>query len=367
MKRLNKINLVYYDSETPKYTYNSIFLAGPTLRPDQQHLHNWRIDAIEYLKKKGYKGIVYIPEYEGNGKKLEYNEIIEWEKDKLDKADAILFYIPRDLKNNVLALTTNIEFGMYLKCGKIFVGAPKDADKTEYIQYKCKENKIDFFDNLNDEIDAILNYFNNYSLEQSYRIDAEIYIPLNIWTLDSFQGWYKSQLDVGNELRFANLDYVFIMPKARKVFLWILKVHMWVKSENRIKDNEFVLCRNDICSAMLYHLNDNILDTEIVLIKEFRSPVNNSESFVYELPSGSSIKIEENIDVIAGEIKEECGIDVDKNRIQYECERQVISTLSAHKNHLYSVELNDDETNGIEKLIEALEDNEDVVDWYGNF
>jgi 8-oxo-dGTP pyrophosphatase MutT (NUDIX family) len=83
-----------------------------------------------------------------------------------------------------------------------------------------------------------------------------------------------------------------------------------------------------------------MLDTEIIVIKEFRSPCRNEEAFVYELPGGSSFK--QNSDVFqtaANELFEECGIRVDKSRLVKQGSRQAAATVATHHVHLFSCEM----------------------------
>lgn len=113
----------------------SIFLAGPTNRDG---ITEWRIEACKYLNKYGFGGIVYIPEY--------YEEVFDntrieeqclWERSALDYADCILFWIPRDLKNDMPAFTTNVEFGTYLqkKPEQLVYGYPMESDKMRYLDW----------------------------------------------------------------------------------------------------------------------------------------------------------------------------------------------------------------------------------------
>lgn len=51
-----------------------------------------------------------------------------------------------------------------------------------------------------------------------------------------------------------------------------------------------------------------MLDTEIIVIKEFRSPCRNGDGFVYELPGGSSFKPTSDVlQTAADELFEETG------------------------------------------------------------
>ena len=71
------------------------------------------------------------------------------------------------------------------------------------------------------------------------------------------------------------------------------------------------------------------------------------EQLTWSFADFPSIKIEENIDVIHDEIKEELGFEIDKNKLIYVNSRQLAGTLSSHKSHLYKLELTDEEMNNL--------------------
>jgi len=129
-----------------------IFLAGPTYRVkdgEKNYPYSWRIYAIEKLKNSGFDGIVVSPEWRGNIKPNNWTYIrqISWEIDNLQKADTIIFWIPRDL-DTLPAFTTNIEFGEYLNSNKIMIGSPKDAPKNDYLKERCALKNIKWYDTL---------------------------------------------------------------------------------------------------------------------------------------------------------------------------------------------------------------------------
>lgn len=109
---------------------HSIFLAGPTHRVSGRP--SWREDAIDFFKKKEYNGRLFIPEpFAGN-----YVQQIDWEEYHLEIASCIMFWIPRDMKE-LPALTTNIEFGEWMKSGKVVLGYPHDAVSMDYLAHKA--------------------------------------------------------------------------------------------------------------------------------------------------------------------------------------------------------------------------------------
>jgi hypothetical protein len=113
----------------------------------------------------------------------------------------------------------------------------------------------------------------------------------------AFQNWYANIKASGNVLKKAFVHYSLRKPKLDSkgnktldlfVFLWILKVEIWVTKENRLKSNEIVVSRLDQSATVLYKKNSTLGDSQVVLIKEYRTPVNNKENYVYELPSKDS-------------------------------------------------------------------------------
>lgn len=356
IKRLNNINeldLIYALEPFPITTRKSIFLAGPTPRND--FIKSWRIQAIQYLQEIGYDGIVFIPELRDKKWVDDYAELqIEWEHRALNSCDTIIFWIPRDLsldnynKPKMAGLTTNIEFGMFNTSNKIVVGIPDknlNATSNQYIKYICEKNQIPLFNNLY----QLLSFVND-KLPDALRVECECCIPSFLWLNHEFHNWYNQLVLNGNKLLDLKINYSFVMPKAKKLFFWIVSVKIYIKSENRIKSNEFVISRTNMVSTILLYPGTSLDDTYVVLVKEFRSPCNNNESFIYELPGGSSIKEKSSSLTAIEEVKEELGIDIDINRLQLISDRQCLGTLSAHKLIAYKYILNEQEFNYLEQL-----------------
>ena len=131
----------------------SIYLAGPTHRigkKESEKRLSWRDDALEMLESKNFAGTVYIPEYRDNQpEEWTYSRQIDWELNAMAKSKVILFWIPRDLEK-LPAFTTNIEFGEWMKSGKIVIGAPSDAPKNEYLMERCSRLEVKWYTTLQD-------------------------------------------------------------------------------------------------------------------------------------------------------------------------------------------------------------------------
>ncbi|MEY9926466.1 hypothetical protein ABH926_001088 [Catenulispora sp. GP43] len=119
----------------PIPTGPSVFLAGPT--PRSEAVASWRPQAIHALDRAWKKPDtlhVLVPENPGGLRETEYEDQIEWEWEGLDRASAILFWIPRDLRT-LPGFTTNVEFGLVARSGRAVLGCPPDCPNPERNRY----------------------------------------------------------------------------------------------------------------------------------------------------------------------------------------------------------------------------------------
>jgi hypothetical protein len=133
----------------------SIFLVGPT--PRDKDTPSWRPHALELLEEFGFDGTVMVPEDapgmpdiwtgEGTFSREEMRLIgraqVRWEWWALAQAQCVCAWVPRSMKT-MPALTTNIELGILLSLhnGKVFVGAPHDAEKMGYLRQMCEDHRF---------------------------------------------------------------------------------------------------------------------------------------------------------------------------------------------------------------------------------
>jgi len=134
-----------------------IFLAGPTPRFQHRPLSmstvkSWREDAVNIFNDSSFNGSVLIPESRDQVWHNDYMAQIEWEEEGLSKADCIMFWIPRDIENNMPGFTTNIEWGRWESSGKVVLGCPDGADKMKYIKHYADKFNVPQSDNLPDTI-----------------------------------------------------------------------------------------------------------------------------------------------------------------------------------------------------------------------
>ena len=299
------MKIVYSSEDAPGSFSKSIFLAGPT--PRSQKVKSWRPGALKILRKQGYDGVVFVPEFrDGPCAKPPagwiYKKQCEWEHKCIDMADIILFWIPRKIRT-MPAFTTNVEFGLYANSGKIVLGAPKKARKMRYFGFMADKLKIPYLNTLEETAAKALEIIG----EGALRNGGECLIPLNVWGTPSFQSWYRSKTSAGHKLENARVEFTIRKGKKKDwIYMWGLWVDINVAGENRRKYNEHVISRPDISTVLMYRPGANLMETEIVLVKEFRSPTTTADGFVWELPGGSTFDTKKTPEEIhAAEIEEE--------------------------------------------------------------
>lgn len=130
----------YYGDKIEKNN-KAISLCGPTTRSNK--IISWRKEAIDILKNIGYDGIVYIPEAKDKNFAFKTKEDqLFWERECYINSNVIVFWVPRKFPS-MLGLTTNVEFGYWLKSKKCIYGRPDDSYRTDYLDwlYKLEYNK----------------------------------------------------------------------------------------------------------------------------------------------------------------------------------------------------------------------------------
>ncbi|CAF1639066.1 unnamed protein product, partial [Didymodactylos carnosus] len=201
------MQLIFADQTIPRCLQKSLFLAGPS--PREKDVHDWRRDALEFLQQAQYDDLtVFIPvpkerfylKHE-NDPSWTYDNQIEWECRCRQIADAIVFWIPRDIQGGMPAYTTNIEFGEDLHSGKIFYGRPDNAEKCRYLDKRFEEIKQPVFTTLK----SLLKYAVEQLGNGAYRENGEVFVPFFIWNSLQFQSWYTNLKQAGNRLDEAKL------------------------------------------------------------------------------------------------------------------------------------------------------------------
>lgn len=331
------MNVVFSLEEMPVSFGKSIFLAGPTRRTVD--VESWRPYALAILEDLGYDGVVFVPENrEGVTNAYDSGLYPVWEHAAMDRSDAVVFWVPRDLET-LPAFTTNVEFGLLAKSGKAVFGAPNSAPKNGYLRFIANKYDVPQFDTL----EATLGHTVSKVGSGATRIGGECEVPLFLWQTPSFQKWYLSHTAVGNRLDGIQVEWVKRFGNNReRVWAWAVHPDFYVAGEQRHKTNDAAVSRTDIAATVLYRKNENAPDYELVLIREFRTAVVNKDGFVWSIPSGSSSNLDLSAaQVAAEEIREETGLMIDPDRLVPHGEHQLMASFSTHSCALFSAELSE--------------------------
>ncbi|MFI0445330.1 nucleoside 2-deoxyribosyltransferase domain-containing protein [Actinomadura sp. 6N118] len=325
----HEVIVVHAHEEPPESWHAAVFLAGPTPRtPD---VESWRPGALRELRKQWHGGgrlVVFVPEHR-HGVYDDYVGQVEWEERCLHLADEVLFYVPRDLAT-MPAFTTNVEWGVWHDSGRAVFGAPPQAPKNNYLLHYAHKLGVPTATDLPGTVTAALERIGPGDL----RVDGEREVPLLIWCTETFQRWYAAQRGAGNSLRGARVHW-------RMGLHWGLHVQVYVASEDRVKSNEVVIARPDISTVVLYRPGPTLEETLVVLVREFRSPATTPDGFVHELPGGAGPA--DPLVRAVQEVAEETGLRLAAGRLRPHGDRQVNATMSAHRAHLFSAEITEEE------------------------
>lgn len=143
---------VIYAREPLPASGPSVFLAGPTPRASAG-VPSWRPAAIEELAARWNREqplTVLTPESRGGIRAQHYDDQVGWETRARAAADAILFWIPRDLQT-LPGFTTNVEFGLDVSTGKAVLGCPADCpnpERNRYLIYVAEQHRVPVRDTL---------------------------------------------------------------------------------------------------------------------------------------------------------------------------------------------------------------------------
>ncbi|TDD33013.1 NUDIX hydrolase [Actinomadura sp. KC06] len=321
------LEVVYAREEPPARWEAAVFLAGPT--PRSPDVASWRPEAVAALRER-WRGpgllVVFVPEHR-HGVHDDYVGQVEWEERCLHLSDEVVFYVPRDLAT-MPAFTTNVEWGMWHDSGRAVFGAPPRAPKNRYLLHYAAKWGVPTASDIAGTVAAALERIG----AGASRTGGEREIPLLLWREESLRSWYAGQRAAGNALLGARVVFRFGNH-------WGLHVRMHVAAEDRVKDNEIVFGRPDVSAVVLHRPGETLDETEVVLVREFRSPCVNG--FVHELPGGSGTGGPAG--VALAEVEEETGLVLAAARLRAHGTRQVNATMSGHLAHLFSAEITGDE------------------------
>jgi 8-oxo-dGTP pyrophosphatase MutT (NUDIX family) len=323
----------------------SLFLAGPTSRTDD--LPSWRPDALNEITRL-WAGtgtvVVFMSEPRSSvrsGARWPADDAQRaWEVRWGDRVDVVLFWTPR--APGTEGRTADIEWGCWAASGRAVLGTPSTAEHAAYQREFASRHHIPFADTLPAAICRALEHIG----PGAARRGGQREVPLLLWRTASFRAWLTAQEEAGNELRGGRLEWTFRIGPARDIVVfWAFHAQLYIAAEDRVKANEVVLGRPDIATVVAFHRGPTVRECRVLLIREVRSPAATADGFVRELPGGSGLRGDPR-EQAAAELYEETGLRIATHRFRVHPARQLVATVSTHQQHVFSVELSDDEMLG---------------------
>lgn len=337
------MNIVYSREPFPKSFSRSIFLAGPT--PRTANVPSWRPAALATLQSLGFDGTVFVPEDSQLSPRFDYLNQIDWEEQGLNLADAIVFWVPRELET-MPAFTTNIEWGTWFDSGKAVLGAPENAPKMGYLNYYANKLNIPRSKTLEGTLSAAIELIGPKQIREG----AERKVPARLFQRAPFQQWYQAQKLAGNRLDDVKLWWQFGNRHSGQPFCWVMQPKIFVTSEDRYKSGEIIISRPDIAAVLAYHRGPTVKECSVVLVREFRSNATTHDGMVHELPGGSSANEGDLCQVAANELREETNMSFDSSRFNQHPARQCMATMLTHQAALFSIQLTADELTQFKRI-----------------
>lgn len=333
------MNVVYAQEAFPEQVTSSIMLCGPT--PRSLSVPSWRPLALALLEQAGFDGVVFLPEPRG-GTWSDYTTQIEWESEGLNRADCILFWIPRDLTPDengyprMAGLTTNDEFGTWKTSGKVVLGTPPPTRTMHvtYQRYYAEKYHAPLFNALDLTVQAAVRRVT----PGASRVAEECQVPLYVWRTPSFQSWYQAMRNAGNRLNKARVVWTLQFGENPPI-LWAVDASVYVGSEGSVQNTEVIVGRPDISTVVLWTRAPSLRETEIVLVREFRSAVRTADGNVHALPGGSSKEHGSPLDTAVEELTEETGFTFPPARFAPLAQRQLSASISCFCADAFSVEI----------------------------
>ncbi|MEU1755630.1 hypothetical protein ABZ436_23635 [Micromonospora matsumotoense] len=341
MRTSSEVVVVRPGQALPDWWHASVFLAGPAGGPDE--LLPWQHEAVALLGRR-WAGpgrlAVFVPELDISHEvpstpgTAAPTDPTDWLDARVGQADVILFWGAGD-PTPLSQAVTHLLWGRCENTGRAVLGLPADDRTGRYLRGRAERRRIPVAETLESTVGHAVDRITPGARRDGPHRD----VPLTLWRTDSFRHWLDVKESSGHRLQQAQLAWNLPPRRHGGVFLWAVRPHLLINEENRVKKNEIVLGRTDVTSMVAYRTGSDLLETEIALVREFRSPAATTDGYVHELPGGSQRDDAPPAQIAAAEFGEETGLPLDPARLRYHGARQPVAALCAHRQHLFSAEL----------------------------
>jgi 8-oxo-dGTP pyrophosphatase MutT (NUDIX family) len=331
------MRVVHAGEAFPEEVTAALFLLGPDAERDAPP---WWREALHHLEALGFDGEVFAPDARDPTAPLPPEALRAWREQALQRSDHILVWAGEtDWSAGVSA---NPEWLMMMEAwgfwkardpARLMLVTSAATAFAEHLRQDARSLGIPVCDTLAGACRLAA------AAGSANRQGGEVHVPLHVWRTASFQSWHKAQRDAGNSLCGGHVEWIFRLSE-QAVLYWAMQADLHVAAEDRHKANEVVLGRPDVAAVVLYCPASDWLQTEVVLVREFRSPARTPDGYHLGLPSGSSPANDQDALALAqSEVREETGLDVPATRLRRHPDRQLAGTLATYHAWLFSADL----------------------------
>jgi 8-oxo-dGTP pyrophosphatase MutT (NUDIX family) len=321
---------VYYATEAlPDDITCSVFVLAPP--PGDGATAPPGAAAVAELAAAGFRGEVFVAAATDRSGPAGPADRQGWEDAALRRSDRILVYLPADGDGPWGSEAWG--FWTARDPARLLVAADPGARQVQALLGRARRLGVPVYSTLREASLALA------ADTGQRRHGGECEVPLHVWRTEAFQTWYAAQRGAGNTLHGAAVEWVFRVGRGL-VLYWALHVDVHVACEGRRKTNEVVISRPDVAAVVLYRPAPEYLDTEVVLVREYRATGATADGQIWEVPTGSWFQSgRDPLATALDEVEEEVGQRLPPEVVRPHAVRQVAGTVTAHRAHVFSAEL----------------------------
>ncbi|MEO0446606.1 MAG: hypothetical protein AAF191_11090 [Verrucomicrobiota bacterium] len=283
-------------------------------------------------------------------------------------ADAVLFSV-ESLRTVTEAVQLSMDMATLAEPRSglgLFLHCPHDKPSIAPLLDLAERHRIPIATCLEEAMAQVLQYLD--SLEKPSPDDTAL-TPGYLRSCAHFAQWRDAQTSAGNRILDLDPRLTFrVGPFGNILLFWAAQVTIWVAQEDRVKSNEIVFSRPDIHSVIAYYRPPAAppLETQVLLVREFRSPCTTKDGFVRELPGGSGSS-PSGVGTAKQELEEETGLSVSPDRLLPMASRQVAATISTHHAYGFALALTKEEWDSLRMRRSPLGNPEEAEQTYPEF
>lgn len=334
-QRPGALQPVFLGESWPTAFSASVFLAGSS--------PSFRQELFAQLGNALFECVVFVPEPRdpsGPAAPLDGARQEAWQSEALSFSDLLVLRLTDGDASDPKLLALWAEWA---RTGRLIVcGAPSDGVG------RLPGQRLLFAETAADTAALILKFLRPGALRRA----GERTVPLSLWRSPSFQSWYRALSRAGHFLEDVEVEWTHRSRGiGRPPFLWAMRPRVRVRGERRQLSGEVVIGRADVSVTILYHRPAGAppLDTQVVLVREFRAAVRNRSGFAWMLPGGSAAQAGERRSdprhTAVQEVAEETGLRLAPEQLQTVSagDRQLVASLASYHAQVFRAELTDEQ------------------------